>query len=108
MVAFGYALYTSDNGNQYVVKLSTHTITEGNFGIFTGSPLSSTTPFWPYHESDMRHVTGRAASGKHGRLPIGVPTDSKYVSGGNFTDSLGNSYAITGAEGERRVSNHVA
>lgn len=100
---FSYWNYSSDNGHDYVIRLSGRIASAGGFGPSTGSPLDPGSTFWPFHPRDMRHVTGRASDGSHARLPIGTSGNSLYVSGGTFTLN-GKGYVVTGAEGERRVA----
>lgn len=103
---FGYFDYNSDDGTTYVIKLSTAVATAGGFSAASGGPIGGTNTVWPWHESDMRHVTGRDGSGHRARCPIASPSNTLFQSGGTFTiHSRG--YVVTGAEGERRVANHV-
>ena len=104
---FGYYLYTSDNTNQYVVKLSQADATAGGFGG-TVNPLNFSA--WPFNYRDLRHVTGynTAAPEKKGRLIIATNSTTLYVNGGTWTNSnTGASYQTQGAEGERRPASHI-
>lgn len=95
---FLYALYTSDDGEQYIVKLSSATSTEGGF---TPEPDPLAAPGWPYGPHNMRHVCGESAGGKRATLPIALPSSTMFVDGGSFTIH-GTSYTITSMIGERR------
>lgn len=100
---FHYGEYVSDNGTHYCVKLSDVVAAEGNFNSII-DPLSF--PVWPFGEKCMRHVTGKSSTGKRDRLPIARNDDSKYMTGGSFS-LHGTTYAILGAEGERRPASRI-
>lgn len=103
---FGWYTYVSDNGNPYTIKLSATTAGQGGF-TSTNPPLGGTQPVWPWHERDLRHVTGvNTTSGKRARLPVALNVNALYQSGGSFTIDAG-TFVVLGAEGERRPASHV-
>lgn len=95
---FKFYGYQSDNGGDYVVKLSAAIATVGGFAEVT-DPLSE--PGWPFGPSNMRHVWGVSAAGKRARIPLATNADSLYVAGGTFS-LHGTSYKVEGAIGEAR------
>lgn len=104
---FRFYLYTSDNGTQYVIKLSIADATAGGFGAGV-IPLNF--PAWPFNYRDLRHVTGYNTLDitKKGRLIIATPGNALYKNGGTWTNSnTGASYQTQGAEGERRPASHI-
>ena len=102
---FGWYTYYGDDGEDYLVRLSAEIAGAGFFGP-GAAPLSGSGQPWPWHYGDMRHVTGYAATGERGRLPLGTNSDARYASGGTWT-AHGRTYTITGAIGERRPANHL-
>ena len=79
----------------------------GGFGAAT-DPLDY--PPWPWHERDLRHVTGYDTTNndKHSRLVIATNNFALFTSGGTWNNSnTGRSYTVQGAEGERRPANHL-
>jgi len=102
---FGWYNYDSDDGNTYLVRLSADIAGAGFFAPGT-SPLSGGGSPWPWHYSDMRHVTGYAATGERGRCPLGTTSDPRFATGGSWT-AHGRTYTIIGALGERRPANHL-
>jgi len=106
MASFVYAVYKSDNGNSYVVKVSQQTASQGGFTGFTGNIGNAL--IWPYGAKNMRHVWGyNSTNGKRAKLPIADKSNSKFTSGGTFTTPNG-TYVIEGSIGEARKLNHVA
>jgi len=104
---FGYFLYTSDNGNDYVIKLSQADATAGGFGAEV-NPLNFSA--WPFNQRDLRHVTGYDVNfrARKGRLVIASNTDTLFTNGGTWTNSNTNiTYQTQGAEGERRPASHI-
>ena len=102
---FGWYTYTSDDGNNYIVRMSAEIATQGGFGGGS-SPLSGSARVWAWNYRDMRHVTGVNGAGKRGRLPIGQPGNQKLKTGGTWT-AHGKTYTILGVEGERRPASHI-
>lgn len=103
---FGYFHYDSDDGTTYIVKLSNEVAAAGGFSAAAGGPLASSNPVWPYHESDMRHVTGRDGANHRARCPVASFTNTLYQDGGAFSIHS-RSYTVTGAIGERRIATHI-
>lgn len=104
---FIYTLYTSDNGTQYVVKLTQADATAGGFG---GSVNPLNFPAWPFNYRDLRHVTGYDTSFKprKGRLILATNGNVLYKNGGTWTNNnTGITYQTQGAEGERRPASHI-
>ena len=95
---FKFYDYASDRGDTFVVKLSSAIASEGGFTENT-DPQSGIA--WPYNSKNMRHVWGKASSGKRARVPIAAADDDKFTSGGTFTLHTV-SYTIQGAIGEQR------
>lgn len=96
---FAYYNYISDNGETYIVKLSSITGGQGGFIQTAGSPLDGVG--YPFGPRNMRHVWGVSLTGKRARLPIADASNTKFVDGGTFT-LHGESYTIQGAIGEKR------
>lgn len=97
--------YNSDDTTTFAVKLDSRIATQGGFSSVPKPP--ETMP-WPWHSRDMRHVNGVNADGsKRARIPIADPSNGKYTNGGTFNNTLGESFTITGAEGERRPASHL-
>lgn len=102
---FIYTTYTSDDGTDYIVKLSQEVATKGGFGAEV-SPKSG--KVWPFGRKNMRHVYGVTADGLHRTvLPCGTPGNATYVSGTSFP-LHGRDYIAEGAIGEKRKYNSVA
>ena len=104
--SFGYALYTSDSGGNYQVKISVADSVAGGFGSFSLVPIAST-PFWPYKRSDLRHVSGKAASGKRARMSIASSANALFTAPGGVFTIHGTGYSVLGCLGERRPANHL-
>lgn len=104
---FDFYEYTGDDGKPYNVKLSAADAAAGGFGAAT-DPLDY--PPWPWHERDLRHVTGYDTSNndKHSRLVIATNSFALFTQGGTWNNAnTGRSYTVQGAEGERRPANHL-
>ena len=104
---FVYGLYNSDNGNQYVIKLTAADATAGGFTL-TQTPLSFAA--WPFNTKDLRHITGEDASNanRHARIIVNAANNNLYVNGGTWSNSnTGRSYNVLGAFGERRPASHL-
>jgi hypothetical protein len=104
---FGFYPYASDNGNVYNVKLSAADAAAGGFPAAV-APLAN--PPWPWHEKDLRHVTGFNSANKlkHGRLVIYIVTNPLFTTGGTWTNSTTTqTFTVLGAEGERRPASHL-
>lgn len=100
---FDFYIYDSDDGVSYFVKLSDEVATAGGF---VAAPKPVTAPAYPYNSKDMRHVLGVDADGHHARCPVASPTDSLFISGGNFSIH-GRNYSAQSRIGERRDVRHV-
>lgn len=101
----GYAVYISDDNTTYQCRLSQEAAIQGSFPNFTQQRKAGIA-FYPWHASDMRHVTGISAAGKTSRLRIGDPTFALFVGGGQWL-LHGVTYGVQGAFGERRPLNHT-
>lgn len=99
----GWYLYYSDDGTSYNVRMSAMVAGAGGFNPST----KGAAPPWPYHRSDMRHVSGKWAAGKSGALPISQVTNGKFTTAAGSWTTYGHTYTITGAEGERRPATHL-
>jgi len=100
---FKFYHYESDNGNTYIVKLSTLIAEKGTFNE-ASSALEL--PAWPYNTKNMRHVTGVSDTGKRLRLPLASNADALYISGGSVS-LHGTTFKIEGAIGERRPASAI-
>jgi len=104
---FDFFLYTSDNGGQYVVKLSVADAAAGGFGSPV-NPLNNQA--WPFNYRDLRHVTGYDVNfrPRKGRLICATPSNALFTNGGTWNNSNTNiTYQTQGAEGERRPASHI-
>lgn len=100
---FNFYGYTSDDGNDYSVKLSAEVAAAGGFGT---AIAASSLPGWPYGPKNMRHVWGISVAGKRTRLPCKTGANATFVGGGTFTvHSV--VYTVQGAIGEARKLNNI-
>jgi hypothetical protein len=101
---FKFYSYSSDDGTDYAIKLTTVVAAQGGF---TTEVSPRTTKVWGYGPSNIRHVYGVNSSGNRTRLPCQSNSFSLYVSGGSFT-TAGGTYTVEGAIGEKRKLNSIA
>jgi hypothetical protein len=98
---FGYTLYTSDNGNQYAIKM------RSDVASILGATLTETPAGikWPNRERDLRHVwaKGQTRGNRIRRLAL-TPTDTTWKTGlgANFTWTDAQAYTVESSIGERR------
>lgn len=102
---FNFYTYHSDNGSDYAIKLSNAVAAQGGFVPITGSVSGA--QVWSFGAKNMRHVLGKSSGGLRTKLPIAQPSNTLFISGGNFT--LGSTaYGIEGIIGEKRKLNNIA
>jgi hypothetical protein len=101
---FSYYEYESDNGHTYNIKLSAITAAQGGF---TEADSAFSNPSWPFHERDMRHVTGSTDAGKRAHIPVGINSNALYQNAAGSFTLHGTSYTVDSAIGERRDVRHV-
>jgi len=101
--SFLFYNYNSDNGQQYIIKLSTDDAAAGGFG---GAVDSGSGAPWGYRRKNLRHVLGNDGAGHKTRLPLASSANALFVGGGSFT-LQGRTYAVQGQIGEARRKNYI-
>jgi hypothetical protein len=101
---FALYLYSSDDGNQYAVKLSALVAGAGGFG----APLATvgSNRVWPYHEKELRHVYGKSGS-KRSRLPCVSVAAADTLQTSGWVLAGGTSFTYTGYSGEKRKGSAI-
>ena len=100
---FHFYIYTSDNTQPYIVKMSDLDATAGGFTTQV-DPASGAV--WGYGAKNMRHVMGVDSAGKRTRLACATNAVSLYQTGGTFS-LRGRTYTVEGQIGEKRKVNHI-
>jgi hypothetical protein len=100
---FALYFYTSDNGNQYLIKLSALVATAGGFG----SPQAlGNNQVWPYHKNELRHVYGKNGF-KRSRLPCATVAAADALAAAGWVLDGGTSFTYTGYSGEKRKASAI-
>lgn len=101
---FALYLYTSDDENQYAVKLSALVAGAGGFG----APLTSlgSNRVWPFHEKELRHVYGKGGT-KRSRLPCVSQAAAVALQTSGWTLAGGTAFTFTGYSGEKRKGSAI-
>jgi hypothetical protein len=105
MAQIGWVTYNDDEDDKISIKMS-----KGNADA-QGAAFSAQPPqdvYWPFGHKNLRHVTGKASTGKRSRLVVCSQDWTVYQNGGTWTNSETSVvYTLEGKMGERKPANHV-
>lgn len=97
--------YIDSDGASWNIKLRQST---GTVILGLSNSNKDEFPLWPYGAKNLRHITGRDATGAiRRRLTIPIPTHAFYqtVTTVTWTDAKGNTIIREGKFGEKKPAN---